>query len=487
MMYNKAEMIKDTKIKWQPIVKAKTSVLFQWYIFEGHKEKYFDSSLGVKAGLLNGKIVSDEIFIDLNEWTYLEKRLASEVEANKGFLKKFINLCYQYSDELIKASKEIASVSDLQNLNNSQLLSLYRKYQDFVLRLMPFMNGTLVLDSVLRKQIILAFESELGISDNKEQDLLMSKLIIPKKKSFFVEETENLLKVALKLQKEKSADIRNDIQNYLKNFAWMTSIAYLGKSQTKEDVMKKINNLIKENPESRLKEVERIKKETLESYQEAMEQIKTSSRLVELIDLSREFIYLQTYRIDIFFLAHFYIYPLLNAIAERFGLEVNELVYLTGDEIVGLLEGGKGVDKKEIKSRISNYALIEETGKFTLLSGSQVRRVTQRIIEETVVKGTVANRGRATGEAKLIYEVEDIPKVNKGDIIVSPMTHPKLVPAIIRSSGIITDFGGILCHAAIVSREFGIPCIVGTKTATKVFKDGDLIELNAYEGSARKL
>jgi pyruvate,water dikinase len=62
-----------------------------------------------------------------------------------------------------------------------------------------------------------------------------------------------------------------------------------------------------------------------------------------------------------------------------------------------------------------------------------------------------------------------------------------MVPAMKKATGIVTDFGGMLCHAAIISREYGIPCVVGTQKATKVFKDGDLIELNAYNGTARKL
>lgn len=475
------------KIKWQPIVKAKTSVLFQWYVFEGHREKYFKDSLGIKACLLNSKHVSDVIFIDLNEWAKLEKKLDSEVKSNKNFLRKFVSLCYQHSDNLVEISKKVGSVRSLRKLKIRQLLSLYEDYQSSVLALMPFMNGTLVMDNVLKKKIISAFEADLGIRDKNEQDLLLSKLIIPKKKSYFVQETEDLLKIALKLKRDEKADIRKDIQSCLEKFAWMPSIAYLGKFQTKEGVMGKVNNLIKENPEERLKETERIKKETQKSYQKSSERIKKSSQLVELIDLGREFIYLQTYRLDVFFLAHFYACPLLKAIAQKFGLRVSELVYLTGDEIVDLLKGKSKTNKEEIKNRINDYALIEENGKYALMSGRQVKRAVIKVIAETTVKGTVANRGRATGKAKLVYEVEDIPKVNRGDIIVSPMTHPKLVPAIIKASGIITDFGGMLCHAAIVSREFGIPCVVGTKKATKVFKDNDPIELNAYEGVARKL
>ena len=72
--------------------------------------------------------------------------------------------------------------------------------------------------------------------------------------------------------------------------------------------------------------------------------------------------------------------------------------------------------------------------------------------------------------------------MQQGDIIVPSMTRPEFVPAMKKAAGIITDEGGITSHAAIVSRELGIPCIIGTKIATKVLKDGDLVELKGTHG-----
>ena len=475
------------KIKWQPIVKAKSSILFQWYVFEGHKGKWFQSSINLKIGLTNGKIVSDEIFIDLNEWAKLEEFLASKVKADKNFLKNFIGLCLQRSDELIKTSKRVRQVEDWQKVDSDRLLSLYRKYQNSVLNLMPFLNAILVLDGILKKEIVISLETDLGIKDKNEQDLLLSKLVIPKKKSYFVKENERILKTALKVQENKQVDIKQDIKDYLKRYAWISSIAYLKPFLTESDVMRKVEILLRENPEEKLAQIEQTKKKKQEGYEGAFDQIKRSRRLVELVDLACEFIYLQTYRFDVFSIAHYQVYPLFGEIGRRFGLKVEELVYLTGEEIVKLVEGKAEVGKEEIKNRIKNYALIEEDGKYTLLSGGEVTKVVGEIVEGTTVKGMVASRGRATGEAKLVTEVEDVSKVNRGDIIISPMTHPKLIVAITKAAGIITDFGGMLCHAAIVAREFGIPCVVGTGNATKVFKDGDLVEVNAYDGTARKL
>ncbi len=102
------------------------------------------------------------------------------------------------------------------------------------------------------------------------------------------------------------------------------------------------------------------------------------------------------------------------------------------------------------------------------------------------IKGTVASKGAARGKVKIVIETKDLKKVKKGDILVADETDPDFLPAMRKAKAIITDMGGLLCHAAIVSRELGIPCITGTKIATKVLRDGDLVEVDAHKGIVRK-
>jgi len=78
--------------------------------------------------------------------------------------------------------------------------------------------------------------------------------------------------------------------------------------------------------------------------------------------------------------------------------------------------------------------------------------------------------------------VKDMPKMKKGDIMLSETTYPALVPAMKKAAAIVTNIGGLTCHAAIVARELKIPCVVGTKIATKVLHDGQLVEVDADKG-----
>ena len=145
----------------------------------------------------------------------------------------------------------------------------------------------------------------------------------------------------------------------------------------------------------------------------------------------------------------------------------------------------------ELKKRSTGYVYH----KGVLYSGEDIASYAQRkgflIIEELatrneVVKnglnGTVAYAGKINGYVKIVFENKDINIVSEGDILVTPMTTPNLLPAMKKAVAFVTDEGGITCHASIIAREMGKPCIIGTKIATQVFKDGDLVEVDANKG-----
>ena len=103
------------------------------------------------------------------------------------------------------------------------------------------------------------------------------------------------------------------------------------------------------------------------------------------------------------------------------------------------------------------------------------------------LEGQVACLGKAKGYAKIINSVAEMKKMRKGDILFSIATNPDIVQVMKLAAAIVTDQGGITSHAAIVSRELGTPCVIGTKIGTKVFKDGDLVEVDANKGVVRKI
>ncbi|MEK7282079.1 MAG: putative PEP-binding protein, partial [Chloroflexota bacterium] len=99
-----------------------------------------------------------------------------------------------------------------------------------------------------------------------------------------------------------------------------------------------------------------------------------------------------------------------------------------------------------------------------------------------ILKGIEASPGMVAGPVKLVKNADELHKVNKGDVMVTEMTTPDFVPAMKRAVGIVTDRGGKTAHAAIISRELGIPCVVGTGKATHILHDGQVVTVDGSHG-----
>lgn len=117
---------------------------------------------------------------------------------------------------------------------------------------------------------------------------------------------------------------------------------------------------------------------------------------------------------------------------------------------------------------------------------AQRRAEVERLEKEIIVDGLAASPGIVTGNVAVVPTIRDIDKVKEGMILVTKMTNPDWVPIMKKCKAIVTDEGGTTCHAAIVSRELGIPCVVGTENATKVLKDDMLVTVDGYNGYVYK-
>ncbi len=107
---------------------------------------------------------------------------------------------------------------------------------------------------------------------------------------------------------------------------------------------------------------------------------------------------------------------------------------------------------------------------------------TEELTGKILLEGLGASPGIASGKVKVIKELKDLDKIQKGDILVTIMTNPDMVVTMQKCSGIITDEGGMTAHASIVSREMGIPAVVGTREATSKLKDDDIVTVDGFAG-----
>ena len=185
--------------------------------------------------------------------------------------------------------------------------------------------------------------------------------------------------------------------------------------------------------------------------------------------------------------------------------KINTLIYLLAEEIAQRLQLEKQTarffayadfkkglnwiseNKEEIRQREKRcICFVDEKGESTFYFPQagpdlhlKLRKKSVAVTEE--LKGQIAMRGKAIGRARVVFDVRQA-TLEEGDILVTSMTRPEFTPLMQKASAIVTDEGGITSHAAVLSRELKKPCVTGTKNATLLIKDGDIIEVDADQG-----
>ena len=181
----------------------------------------------------------------------------------------------------------------------------------------------------------------------------------------------------------------------------------------------------------------------------------------------------------------------LITIDKNKGLKLGDQVMgMTHEEIVKMIANDKKINKKRILDRYQ-YSVVTKDKNLDILYSNKGKKFIDKLFQFdeklTEFTGTIAMKGSIRGFARIIFRDEEMSKFKTGDVLVTTMTRPEWLPVMNISSAFVTDAGGLLCHAAIVARELKKPCIIGTKIATKVLKDGDLVEVDAEKGVVKIL
>jgi phosphohistidine swiveling domain-containing protein len=177
---------------------------------------------------------------------------------------------------------------------------------------------------------------------------------------------------------------------------------------------------------------------------------------------------------------------LLKEMVKRRAIPFVVLEWATPDEVRQIFSGEK-LDLPEIYQRARGFVILVKDGKMELLTGDIAERTWQE--EREKIKGEMldlggisASRGKVVAPVFVALSAGEAMNIPVGHVLVTGMTTPEFVPAMKRASAIVTEEGGLTCHAAIISRELGKPCVVGTKYATRILKTGQTVEVAANHG-----
>lgn len=162
----------------------------------------------------------------------------------------------------------------------------------------------------------------------------------------------------------------------------------------------------------------------------------------------------------------------------------------TRHEMMKYFQSGKFPGRAELKERDKLFGIYSDLHREAEYVGQPAQtlvRVVTEIQQKDLLHGTAAYPGIVSGVVRVVHDPRKARIFNAGDILVSGMTRPEFMPLLKKAAAFVTDSGGILSHAAIVAREMKKSCIIGTKVATKVLKDGDRVKVDANNGVVRKI
>ncbi len=355
-----------------------------------------------------------------------------------------------------------------------------------------FVPGALVepvgLDGERQVRVLL---SEKGVAE-KDIDAQLSALTISPRESFSMRELKDLLSIAIKAQ--DGADVESDLRGHARKYFWLHNNYFSTEILGMDFFSSQLILLLKNgDPTAYLEKTKKEFHAILEKKQQLMESLKLTQEQRKLIELLEFFAWYQDYRKEYIMKALHHLDSVLAEIGRRKGLALKAMKYSMASEVQGILDGS--FDTSLLGKRMRSFLAVWRPDKdaiecFSEDAADAWKRLDPHIrhdSEQLELGGAPASGGIARGRALVTMSASEAAKINPGEVLVTSMTTPDFVTAMKKAAAVVTNEGGILCHAAVISREFGIPCVVGTKIATKAIRTGDMVEVDGNRGTVKKI
>ncbi|MDO8482610.1 MAG: PEP-utilizing enzyme [bacterium] len=468
-----------------------------WFSHDG--SLYFEKSFGIPKGLLmiftldNGY---EHAYVPVSYFETLYARIRAINKEDYKNLEKILKKFYSFKEKTKKAIVKLHK-KDLGELSSRELSELYVANRDLAHQVTIYDQFGWLAEEYWKPLMDEVIVRKLKIpKDSDEYHRVLFALTVPEEISTTLEEKRAVLKASIAVKKSPKV-LTKEGEKLAEEFGWMPVFAYgdaWGAEHYSEELSKTVEKefTVLEKEYAVLAEYTAVRQKNIDDI---VKKYKLDSRdLQHFIDFGlaldgrNEAEYLVSY-------IGFYLVPLYHEIIRRLGVTVAELRKLFEKDIVACLAGMADVRKLlDAKGDIVGYGYDEEMRSRIEFNSAEARKLFDHV--ESVVKsvqgnnelkGVCASRGKAIGKARIVPSPADNGKVQEGDILITHATTVDYLPAMKKAAAIITEVGGLTCHAAVVSREFGIPCVVALKNAMKNFKDGDMVEVDADKGLVRKL
>ncbi len=376
---------------------------------------------------------------------------------------------------------------DIEKVDNQELYKLFDEFTEIYFKFWEI--GMTVELVILALELWLGEKLKNKIEDVRKYNEVFAKLTTEIDLTFYREEEKELLEISKLNEEEQETALKEHQKKYYWIYNSYLEAKVLGLAYFKHELekMKKGKDI-----EKILNEMSTYTEKVIGEKKDFIEKLGLGESYKTLIKNLEDFCIIQDKRKAYNFIANHHLELFAQEIAKRFNLDLYDVKVLLPKEVKQLIENK--LNKNIIKERKPLFILHFIMDKMEIITGDEAEKIKSKyaVIKKTdqsrVIQGVLASRGESyyfRGVAKILSSPKEVDKINEGDILITKMTSPDYIVAMRKAGAIITDEGGILCHAAVVSRELGITCIVGTKVATKMIKDGDVIEIHGGRGTVK--
>lgn len=472
--------------------------------FAGPMKKRVGATCSVIIVLENNAVT---YYIWPSNWGKAHKTLVTKIKGSPKFLKDAYKQIEKLSRQQVIATRQF--IKKASAYSNRELNHHYQNYitsnielysYGLILSLLDFQETTFFSDelhAILRRNKADKYFSILTTSlrdtFNKQQEIAILKVlfqITKNKKLINYFKKEDTGKLVTYLKKEKN-NIWKLLTEHTRKYSWIHYV-YEGPAGDEAYFIDILKDYIKRkiNPAEELAKYRQKKKILRNRQVEIVKKLKLNDYEKGIIWLARDFVFFKAYRRELQTWSYYHMEFLLKEIAKRLHLTLKQVRMMLPEEIVSALKTGK-INHNLLNQRLQLVVYGYKPERFCYTGKQAGLFVKQRVGSEKRVRrvgeliGEVACPGKVRGAVTIVNSPDDIKNMEAGNILVSFSTNPNLMPAIRQAAAIVTDEGGLTCHAAIVSRELGIPCVVGTKIATQILEDGQLVEVDAGKGIIR--
>ncbi|PIW36508.1 MAG: hypothetical protein COW24_04845 [Candidatus Kerfeldbacteria bacterium CG15_BIG_FIL_POST_REV_8_21_14_020_45_12] len=486
-------------LQWKKLSVRKFSASRYEIIAQIFCDDFYLSEFG--SNVLNLLVVPERgnhaTYLDANEWEGFAKSLYQTVAKSRETFDRYKLMIQHDQKHFIGVCGDVGS-QDLTNASEEQLLEWFEAYvaayQQYFRTsiLIPFIMEPLISDDARRQLENILSERKL---DAKFQHYFDA-IFLPEEKNAITQEREDLLRIVedADLHSLSEVDVNFRLEEHTAKYRWIPCYDINDKPWGVETFRKLYDDLRADHWQEELEDLVHFGNRAT-GFQTALDELVTTVDQRVLFTIVHDIVFLKDERDDFRRRGSYLIQPFFSELAKRMGgLSLDEVSNLLQREVQVFLGTGTLPLRSKIKERTDGFAMLKtpREAEVRIYSGPEVSAVAHEQLGDqperqgNFLEGIVASEGVTSGPARLVITKDDLAKIQPGDIMVAVTTHPDYVPAMRKCAGIVTDEGGLTAHAAIISRELQIPCLVGVQTATAIFSDGDQITLDASAGFVRK-